>query len=430
MNLAVFLGKKLLRLALHRLPLNISSILGDLVCALSLLGLKDSLGNNLSSGGVNYNLAYCLRLFGHCIDDLSSIGVSANLADYLGFFNRLICYIVLKNDNLTCIIVRLFYDLRYGSIFSRLDCLGVFIKNNDLACLGGLCRDYLSILGKLADCISAGLFYRSSSYYLLALLVGGYGVLKLGSTLDLLSLSEIYGECIFALLDLFLRLSLESLRRVGLFCNYVCAGSLFCLCDRLVINYSYGLLANVKNLFLRLYGGYGSIFSRLDCLGVFIKNNDLACLGGLCRDYLSILGKLADCISAGLFYRSSSYYLLALLVGGYGVLKLGSTLDLLSLSEIYGECIFALLDLFLRLSLESLRRVGLFCNYVCAGSLFCLCDRLVINYSYGLLANVKNLFLRLYGGYGSRGDILLNYYTAVILLRIRLSCSFGDYVAA
>ena len=213
----------------------------------------------------------------------------------------------------------------YRSLFSCLDSLCVFVKNSDIAYLSGLCLDYLSILGKLADRISAGLFCRSSSYYLLTLLVGGYGVLKLGSTLDLLSLSEVYGECIFALLDLFLRLSLESLRRVGLLGNNVRAGSSFFL-YRLVVYYGYGFFALVERFFLSLsYGSlcYGSLCyrSRLNFLGsiatdskrgILMFNNKVITLAS---DLLSFLGNFGQNVTfsygfdgfCSLFSRFISY---------------------------------------------------------------------------------------------------------------------------
>ena len=226
MNYAIFLGKKILGLALHRLPLNISSLFGDLVCAL------------------------CLGCFDNsCVDDLCSIAICANLAYHLGcFFASLysICIFV-KNDNLAGMIV--------GLLCGH---LGICRNFLDLI-LGMLFSDYLGLFAFL-DFVSTGLFCRCCSYNLLTVLIGCYCVLNLGSTLDLLCLGRIYGECIATLCDLFLGLSLESLRRVGLFCNCVCALFLGSLCHDLIVYYGYNLFTAVKHLFCRLgYGcGYGS----------------------------------------------------------------------------------------------------------------------------------------------------------------------------
>ena len=166
----------------------------------------------------------------------------------------------------------------------------------------------------------------------------------------------------------------------------------------------------------------------LNCLCIFVENDYLTGLKSFCRDDLRICRKLANLVRLGFICWLRSNNLLALLIGCYCVLKLGSTLDLLCLCRINCKSIYTLINLFCRLSLKSLCRVGLFCNCVYTGL---GCYSSLFNYRYYLFTGMEsllNLFLCRH-----RCDILL-YYNAVFINslfdRCSLSCFLNECVSA
>ena len=177
-------------------------------------------------------------------------------------------------------------------------------------------------------------------------------------------------------------------------------------------------------------------FARCSCLGlyaldglcIFVENDYIARLNSLCRDDLRICRKLADLVSLHFVCGLRRNNLLALLVGCYCVLKLGSALDLLCLCRINSKSITTLVDFLCRLSLESLCRVGLFCNCVCA-RLRCYSN--FIKHRYYLFTGVENLIYLFFCR--NRCDILL-YYNAIFINRLcnrsRSSGFLSDDVSA
>ena len=260
-----------------------SYLFGNCVSAASLLSLENSGLDYLGSGGINYNLACYGRLFFLAINGLNCLGGN-NLASNLGLcLNAINCLNSLRCYNLT----------RYGGLVSLDDLHGVAI-HDDLAeqdrlcrsCLNGLCifvendyltglrrlsRDYLSICGKLADIVCSGLLCGLRGDYLLTVLIGCYCVLKLGSTLDLLRLGGINGNCVITVLDLFLSLSLKSLCRVGLLCN--CVRAFLCTVDG---------LRGFRCYNLARFGRF--CLNAINCLNSLGCNNLVSNLG---RDFLA-----------------------------------------------------------------------------------------------------------------------------------------------
>ena len=414
MNYAVILTEKLLRLALFRLPLKISSLLTDCVSALRLRCYKSNALDNLSGLGINYNLARYFGLGFYRIDYLCGIFFYEKLARSLNLCG------------------------------SCLDSLCIFVENDNLTTLGLLCRNDLCICGKLVDLVGLGFLGRLCLDNLSALLIGSYCILKLGSTLDLLSLFGIYSESVCTLLDFLGRLSLKSLCRVGLFCNCICTGLLSIRCG-LIVNYCYDLLTNVKNLILCRRSGnrcdillyYYAICINLRsscrnrCASLLgngvcalrLGSGDLSCRKNLgCRfidhDFTSCCYRLFyGCLfySLGLTYNLGNCSvelnchenrLGSFLCGGHGLFY-GCRLNLCHRLTCDNESVTTdLTDLvacntIFRLSLDSLCRIKIFGYCVCAGYGRYYLRLLVRKNCYDLLANVEDLILCL-GFFGLR----------------------------